>query len=315
MRSLAAIVILFSSVALAAEGDIAASLESAREAHAKGIQAAQAKLLTAVDEEIRKAAATGSLELVKSIQQEKASLETDGNYEPKAARLKPALIRYQAEVKAARDKLRTSLTSAKVAYTKQLKIAEAEAVDAEIKAIGTALPAAGVAAAPTAPNDLKGGIAVLLFDRVTGQQGNDGFIEPAKLGKAVGDASVIESLAQWKYAEDKNAVAYGFLHIDQPGEYEFRTYNHYDRNALYVAGQLICPYRGSVTGGSEPSGKERITLRKGYVPIVSVGYVDAKGGVEVTWKPPSQKEFLPIPAGLLFHQAKDGKPLNPYDKK
>ncbi|HTN77234.1 MAG TPA: hypothetical protein VL096_18375, partial [Pirellulaceae bacterium] len=99
----------------------------------------------------------------------------------------------------------------------------------------------------------------------------------------------------------KNAVAFGYLKIEKAGEYEFNTYNFYDRNALYIAEQLVCPFRGSVTGGSEPMGKERITLRKGFVSIASVGYVDARGTVDVTWRPSGEKEFKPIPAELLFH--------------
>ena len=102
-------------------------------------------------------------------------------------------------------------------------------------------------------------------------------------------------------AGEKNAVAFGYLKIDHPGDYEFRTYNHYDRNALIVAGLVVCPYRGSVSGGSEPTGKERILLRKGLVPIASIGYVDAKGNVNVTWRPPGAKEFSPIPKDLLFY--------------
>lgn len=313
MRFLSALFVLLSIAAAVAANDIPATLEAAREAHAKAIQTAQAKFLAAVDDEIKKAAASGSLELVKSIQQEKAALEADGNYEPKAARLRPALTRYQSELKAARDKLRTSLTAAKVAYTKQLRIAEAEAVDAEIKAVGTVVAASPPQAG--APANLQAGIAVLLFDRIASQQGNEGFVEPSKLGKATGEPTAIDSMASWKYDESKNAVAYGYLKIDQPGEYEFRTYNHYDRNALYVAGQLVCPYRGSVAGGSEPSGKERIVLRKGVIPIVSVGYVDAKGSVDVTWRRPGEKEFSAIPVAVLLHETKDGKPVNPHDKK
>lgn len=54
-------------------------------------------------------------------------------------------------------------------------------------------------------------------------------------------------------------------------------------------------------GRAEPNGQERIALRKGFVAIASVGYVDARGSVQVTWKQPGQKGFSPIPKELLFH--------------
>jgi len=40
------------------------------------------------------------------------------------------------------------------------------------------------------------------------------------------------------------------------------------------------------------------------VPIVSIGYVDARGGVGVRWHPPDQRELVAIPPELLFHDPK-----------
>lgn len=297
--------------------DIATGLESARAAYADAIEKSQAKLLESFDAEIKKAAASGSLEAVKAIQQEKVAMEADPGYEPKATRLRPTMTRYRGEGKAARDKLKSSLVAAKAAYTKLLKVAEAEAVDAELKLLNET----GKVATPKRPSttdvpkateprpeDLKAGLGVLLFNRIDGQRDNDGFVEPGKLGKTISEEmAVVDSIQSWKYDADKNAILFGYLKISDPGEYEFRTYSHYDRNVLYVAGLLVCPYRGSVAGGSEPSGQERIALKKGLVTFASVGYVDARGSVDVTWKPPGQKEFSAIPKELLFHDPKQAK--------
>lgn len=297
---------------LAADEDKTADeLTAARTAYAKQLEDGQKKFLAAVDAEIEKAAKSGSLDAVKSLQAEKTAIEANFEYDSKVTKLRPAVTRYRAEAKAAKDKLKASLGKAVSAYTKELKIAEAESIDAELKALVAGKPPAAtgkpaVTAPPVAdvkPGDLKNGAIVTLYGRLPVQKDNEGFVLPTGLGKPLGDPAVIESLDEWGYDAEKNAVASCFLKIETAGEYEFRTYNFYDRNALFIAGQNVCPYRGSVTGGSEPAGKEKITLRKGMALLVSVGYVDARGSVAVTWKPPGQKDFSPIPKELLFYDS------------
>lgn len=308
-----AAIFAFASLAIAADDKTADALNAARETFTKQLEESQKKLLAFIDSEIERAAKSGSLDAVKALQKEKAAIEADFSYDSKAIRLRTAIIKYRSEAKAARDKLRIALTGARAAYTKELKITEAEAVDAEIKSLDeTGKPATATKPKDPPPEvksvkaaDLKAGLGLLLFDRLESQQGENGFVEPSKLGKAASELAVIESLDGWQYDEGKNAVAFGYLRIEAAGEYEFRTYSFYDRNAFFVAGKNVCPYRGSVAGGSEPAGKERISLRSGYVSIASVGYVDAKGSVAVTWKPPGQKDFTPIPVGLLFHDPRD----------
>jgi hypothetical protein len=56
----------------------------------------------------------------------------NNRYESKAARLSPATKRYQSQVKAAKDKFRSSLDSAKTAYTKLVRVPEAEAIQKEL---------------------------------------------------------------------------------------------------------------------------------------------------------------------------------------
>lgn len=314
-----AIAILFPLASFAADEDkIAKELEAARTSYAKQIEDSQKKFLASIETEIKNAAKSGSLDAVKALQQEKAAIEADFEHDSKATRLRPAVTRYKAEIKTAKDKLKASLTKGVMAYTKELKISEAEAIDAELKALvagnppATTTKPATIAPASLAvgvkPGDLKNGVILTLYGRLPSQKDNEGFVLPVGLGKPMGDPAVIESLEEWGYDAEKNAVASCFLKIETAGEYEFRTYNFYDRNALFVAGQNVCPYRGSVTGGSEPAGKEKISLRKGYTSIVSVGYVDARGSVTVTWKPPGQKDFSPIPKELLFYDSSKVKP-------
>jgi len=286
-----------------AEDKIATDLDAARAAFTKQIQDTQNALSITVQSEIEKAAKTGSLDAVKELQKDKASLEANFDADPKSPRLRPAITKYRRESKAARDKMRLSLSTAITQYTKQVKLAEAEAVDAELKAFEkTGKVAYGSSGVVRERGELLRGLIIRHYARLPSQKDNDGFVEPAGLGKPTSDPAVVESLANWKYDGEKNAMADGLIYIEQPGEYEFRTYNHYDRNALLIDGKIVCPYRGSVSGGSEPAGKEKITLRKGLFRITSVGYVDAKGSVDVTWKPPGKTDFTPIPNEVLLHE-------------
>jgi hypothetical protein len=297
--------------ATAVYGDdkLAGELESARAAFATQIEAAQTRLLEAVDAEIKKAAKSGSLIAVKTLQDEKNAIESDFEYESKATRLRPAILRYQSDSKTARDKLRTLLARAVVEYTKAMQFTEAESVDAELKTLDKTgrIPAKAKtkAKAEARQRELKSGLLVLLFHRLPSQQGDDGFVNPAEFVGPTSDPTIVESIENLQYDAERNAVAFGYLRIDEPGEYRFRTYNFYDRNALLVGGQIVCPYRGSVANGTEPADRERITLRKGYVPIAVAGYVDGRGSVAVTWMPPGQNAYAPIPKELLFHDPAD----------
>ena len=117
------------------EPDIAKAIETARSEFTKSIEAANENYLASMDDAIKKAAASGSLDIVKAMQAEKKQFELDNKYESKMARLNPATKRYQAQVKAARDKLRSVLESAKTSYTKLLIIPEAEAIQKELAAL------------------------------------------------------------------------------------------------------------------------------------------------------------------------------------
>lgn len=156
---------------------------------------------------------------MKAIQQEKAAIEADANYEPKAIKLRPTMARYRAEVKAARDKLKSALATARAGYTKLLKIAEAESVNAELKVFAEGKQPMGKPAKEPKAEELKAGMVMLLFDRQASQRDNDGFVEPVKLSKPVSELVAVESIEDWKYDEAKNAISFGFVKIDQPGDF------------------------------------------------------------------------------------------------
>ncbi len=191
----------------------------------------------------------------------------------------------------------TGLVKARV----EKRLSEAPVLGEVVASSTPAAPAPRPSSVKPRAQALSAGLRGLLFARQPSQQGNDGYLHPSKLGQPVGTPATIGCIRNWKFDASKNAVALGMLRIDEPGVYSFKTYNFYDRNALFLDGNLVCPYRGSVSGGTDPAGKEKILLKKGYVPIMSVGYVDARGSAEVRWKPPGQDQWSAIPTDLLSH--------------
>lgn len=152
---------------------------------------------------------------------------------------------------------------------------------------------------------LQPGIMVVVYPKHETQLGNEGgFVEVAAMGepvKAPGNPFVLNQLQDWKYPQDFNAVASGLLRIDKAGEYRFLAKNFYDRNTLSINGQMVCPYR---------DGDDMIVtvkLEKGFVPITCVGYVNARGSVQVTWQPPGAQAMQPIPAEIMFFMPPSNK--------
>ncbi|MCH7729375.1 MAG: hypothetical protein IH991_23300, partial [Planctomycetes bacterium] len=145
---------------------------------------------------------------------------------------------------------------------------------------------------------LRPGLITLHFPRQLSQQGEGEVwnVEPERLGSPIGSFGITVTMSPWKFREDLNAMAVGFIRIPKAGEYAFKSNNFYDRNVLIVAGKTVCRYRDLDRG--EPP---QIQLEEGYVPIVSLGFVGSRGSVDVQWKPPGQTELSPIPPQFLFH--------------
>ena len=150
----------------------------------------------------------------------------------------------------------------------------------------------------------KQGLVIEEFPRHPDQTCSDqSFIEPKKFGEPIGHTYLTTTLNGWKHTTDRNAIARGFLTVLKSGDYQFLTNSFYDRNLLRVAGETVCEYRDGA------SRVNTVFLKKGRVPIESVGFVNGRGatqGIEVKWKPPGQRELGPIPDEVLIHQFQPG---------
>ena len=216
----------------------------------------------------------------------------------------PALLFHSQE----QEKALAKLLAATVAKAPTAK-APARATEA-VKAPPAKAPARATEAvkAPSlSAHKYLPGLLVTEYDATAAQRAVKGgaFQTVSQLGQPVGGGRVIESVAAWRYDAQRNGVAAGFLKIDKPGEYAFVSSSFYDRNALYVShtSAPLCGYRdGEGTAA-------RIRLGKGMAPIVSIGYVHARGGCKVTWKPPGQKDFSPIPPALFYHSEEQERAL------
>ena len=173
---------------------------------------------------------------------------------------------------------------------------------------GTVLPSSSSMVVPDQERrngSLRQGLIRQEFPRSNTQHGSSGFVELLNLNGSIGEPTVVKG-ESFKYNEKHNAVFFGYLKIEKSGLYCFRAYNFYDRSAVYVNGIKVCPYRGSVSGGSDggsPStSREKIVLPKGLVPIALVGYVDARGNVEqFSWARPGETAHSAIPSSGFFY--------------
>lgn len=150
------------------------------------------------------------------------------------------------------------------------------------------------------PSALRSGLIMNQYAKIDSQV-REKYGLPLKVlagSKPVAEPKVVKTLGKWYYNESNNAVAGGYLLIKQAGEYTFNSNSHYDRNALYINGKLLCGYR-------DGEGKRQtISLSKGLVAIHSIGFVAARGSVAVRWLPPGQKDPSEIPEELLYHKAR-----------
>jgi hypothetical protein len=90
-------------------------------------------------------------------------------------------------------------------------------------------------------------------------------------------------------------VVSGFIKIDQPGVYEFRTDSDWDRNELIINGQIVCKFRD----GSNKA--QNIELSAGLIPVTSIGYATETAETRIQWRPPGQADWSDIPNELLSH--------------
>ncbi len=158
----------------------------------------------------------------------------------------------------------------------------------------------------TFANSLELGLLVTEYPRLAAQDQEAHVEVPLEqLGEPIGRRYVTKSISPWRHKTERNAVARGFLKIDADGDYAFTTTSFYDRNLLMIDGKVVCGY----CDGADKV--VTVRLKKGLVPIASVGYVLGRGasGVTVQWRPPGQRELSAIPPGRLVHRG-DGLMAN-----
>jgi len=172
----------------------------------------------------------------------------------------------------------------------------------ESPALDLASAEQAVALTPAQAKKLVPGLLAAPYARHASQPvGAGAFVEDKDLGPPIGPSWIVYSVSPVAFPAENNLVVRGFLKIDVPGEYAFNGNCFYDRNALLVAGKLLCPYRDG------ENKVNRIVLNKGLFPIVVQGFVEARGQVDIKWQPPGQSELCPIPPQALFFLPTDRK--------
>jgi uncharacterized protein (TIGR03067 family) len=128
------LVFLFPATSLSVEDPIKAELDKARARYDAALDAAKTKLVAAMEAKRREFADWGALDWAAQIKAQKELFEKDGSL-PKAPQLTRARTDYRSHVRAARDGLRTAIAAARDGYAKALKLEEAQALAAELKAL------------------------------------------------------------------------------------------------------------------------------------------------------------------------------------
>lgn len=210
-----------------------------------------------------------------------------------------ALRRFEAAVSAAQKVYARDLTTALKAAMAAGNLDESNGINSEIKAILTvaAAPASKFAPKPIGqPSQTSRGVSIVRYPVHPTQSDNyTGNIDIDQMGKPKGAARTLKSISPWTKEKDENAVVSGYIRIDQPGTYTFRTRSDFDRNELIIDGQVVCKFRD---GENKPGS---IELTAGLVPFISVGYALATTFVMVEWMPPGQADWDVIPSNLLSH--------------
>jgi len=159
-------IVLCGGVAFA--DDVASALGGARDAHRVAVEAAEEKLLEAVDVALRKVAAKGDLAGAKALTAEKKAFLAHAGPIASAA-VTPAIRNYLAALRAADSKLLGAFDAAIKAHTRKLELDTATAVQEEKRAFEAA-----VAGGRGTDSLLKQAALVWSFDRsaVTVLDGN-----------------------------------------------------------------------------------------------------------------------------------------------
>jgi len=275
------------------------ALQNARRAYAADLEPA-----------VKAAMAGGSLEEANAINDLKKTLVSGGMPAPgqkfKTPRANEARARFERSVAGAQRQYATDLQTALKKAMTAGDLNEANSINNELKSLSATALSPEVTAATATPAPLGAATAGhfaegLLLTRYpmhpSQADGNryTGYVPYTDLGKPLAAPKTLRSISEWKKDVDENAVVSGFIRIDQPGRYEFRTSSGYDRNELLIDGKVVCKFRdGENKAGSAD-------LRAGALPIVCVAYAHSTTVVKVQWMPPGAKDFTDLPASIFSH--------------
>lgn len=284
---------------------------AAQRRYFEALQRMRTVYVAELDPALKAAMTAGSLEDANAINELKKRLEAGGmpsaagqNF--KTARANDARLRFEKGVATAQRQYAVDLQPALKAAMAAGQLDEANAINGELRGLGTTAVAPAVAVAASTPAPLGAttagrSAAGLLLTRYamnsSQKDGNRyaGYVPHTDLGKPLGAPRTVRTVSEWSKPVDENGVVAGLLRIDQPGAYQFRTESGYDRNELLVDGKVVCKFRD----GEKKVGT--VELRAGLLPIVSVGYAHSTTEVRVQWKPPGATEFSDIPSNLFSH--------------
>lgn len=289
------------------ENPTQAKVRVAKEAYYADRDKAEAALMGLLTRRLETAKKSGDLKTLEALQAELDAFRAEGTL-PKLVPIRD----YEIALKLARVKYENVMTAGVKALTQAGSLEEAKELDQKLKEFQTAsaTPAGAPGKEPgPAPKEVfswnqlpdpakiplkqfQPGLIMYEFPREAEQtDGEKANVDIEKFKNPIGPPQLVKSL-NWKYNASRNAIASGYLKIPKDGEYSFKIANFYGRTCLLVNNTPVCKYR---------DGKiNTIELKAGFVPIVSVGFVEARGYVDVSWQPPGQLEMSPIPPELLY---------------
>lgn len=282
---------------------------AAQRRYLDGLQVARQAYAAELDPIMKAAMARQSLAEANALNELKGQLlagtTPPAGENPALAKANNARLRFEKAVADLRRQYSAGLDQALKVVMTAGQIEEANAINTELKSLGAggASPGGNMAAATPVPfNSTMASRLVpgLLFTRYPKQpqqteELRGGYVPYSALGSPLGPPATIADISTWRKEATENATVTGFIRIERAGTYEFRTQSDWDRNELMINGKIICAFQN---GRAQPG---VVKLQQGFVPVISIGYYKAATEIRIRWKPPQAKDFVDIPAALLFH--------------
>lgn len=278
---------------------------AAQSTYTAGLKAARLKYSAELEQAVKAALTAGNLDEANAITATREKLAagslpaTVGPF--KTSQANEARVHYDTAVTAAQRQYGRDLQPALKQAMAAANLAESNEINAELKALVALLASTSPASAPppigqTTPK--ARGLEIVRYRRHPSQSSGDGYngyVLIADMGKPIGAPHTVKSLSSWTKNVDENAVVSGFIKIDKPGLYEFRTDSGFDRNELVINGQIVCKFRDGVNKAAS------IELTAGLIPVTSIGFATHTTETRIQWKPPGQADWSAIPNELLSH--------------